>query len=216
VVREALPIAGSQMIWVVRMYLPILVLWYLAARESVAHFDVAHRLLMVLQAFLTVYLANLYTPLSRAVPGPRRSFLGLLLASTAFAGLAATLAGGLLAFRPGELLGAIYGAAYQNAEAAACLVMMALIIPVLSIRGHAHYALVALGRQRRELACAVAGGVLLVLLLVWWVPDGGAVAGARAMLVSEAVGLVFTWIALWHALRQPVTDAVTQPALPVR
>lgn len=218
VVRDALPIAASQMIWVVRMYLPILLLWQLTARESVARFDVAHRLLMVLQAFLTVYLANLYTPLSRAATGARRPFIGLLLASTAFAGLGAAAGAAVLVTLPGTILSSVFGQAYGNPEAAAALVVLALLVPVLTIRGHAHYALVALGRQRRELACAIAASLVLIVLLVLWVPSGGGVGAARAMLVSEVAGLLLTWIALGLALREPAggpVGTVSRPPAPV-
>jgi O-antigen/teichoic acid export membrane protein len=201
VLREAVPIAASQLLWVVRMYLPTALLWKMAAEVSVARFDVSHRVLMVLQALLTMYLTNLYTPLSRDVRGPRRRFVGLLLASTGLAAATAILATAALSVRPGALLGVLNGAAFDNPEAAASLRIIALLVPVLAIRGHAHYALIALRRQRRELGCAVAGSVLLVALLLLWVPTGGAPAAARAMLVSESFGLVLTWVALAHTLR---------------
>lgn len=201
VMREAIPIAGSQVLWVLRMYLPTLVLWKLAARESVAHFDVAHRVLMVIQALQSVYLANLLTPLSRAGKESRQRFFSLLLAATALAGVAAAAGAVVLAAIPGPILGLLNGAEFNNPEAAAALTILSLVIVVIVVRGHAHYALVAAGYQRRELACAFVSTTVLAGLLVWWVPSGGSGGAALAMLVAESVGLVITWAALWHAGR---------------
>jgi O-antigen/teichoic acid export membrane protein len=209
-IREALPIAGSQVLWVFRTYLPTLALWVMAARESVGRFDVAHRVLLVCQAMLTMYLTNLFTPLSKAAHAPRRRFVGLLLGSSAFATASALAGAALLNIRPGPLLGVLWGKGFNAPESAAALALLAFVVPVITLRGHAHYALVALGRQRRELVCALAGCVLLVALLVLWVPAGGTRAAALAMLVSESFGLVLTWLALADVLRR--RDAVPEEA----
>jgi O-antigen/teichoic acid export membrane protein len=202
VLREALPISASQIVWVVRMYLPTLALWYLVPRASVAHFDVAHRVYMVLQAILTVYLMNLYTPLSRAVNGPRKRLVGLLGGSTALGIVAALAAALVIGANAGPLLGVLFGNTYNTGEGAATLTTFGLMFPVLTMRGHGHYALVALGRPRRELACSVAACGLLVVLLFAWIPNGGLLAAARAMLVSESLGLVLVWVSLAVVLRK--------------
>ncbi len=201
VLREATPIAASQMVWVLRMYLPTLFLWHLATKRDVAQFDVSLRVLMVLQAFLTMYLMNLYTPLSQAAHGDRARFRGLLTTSTVLAGVLAVVGAIILGSAPGRLLGLLFGGAYNNPDAAASLALLAFVVPVLTVRGHAHYALTSLGYQRRELLCTVAGSALLVVLLIAWAANGGARAAALAMLLSESLGLLLTWIALALAMR---------------
>ena len=215
VLREALPISASQIVWVVRMYLPTLALWYLVPRASVAHFDVAHRVYMVLQAILTVYLMNLYTPLSRAVHGPRRHMLGLLAGSTALATFGAVVGAFLLSARPGALLGVLNGAAFNTAEGAITLTIFAFTLPVLVLRGHCYFALVALGQQRRELACSVGACLALVVMLYVWVPGGGVRGAAMSMLVGEAVGLLLSLVVLVAAVRrhQAVGDGSEAVAL---
>jgi O-antigen/teichoic acid export membrane protein len=202
VTREALPIAASSTLWVVRMYLPIVVLWALSSKESVSRFDVSLRVLMVIQAGLSMYLTNLYTPLSRAVEGPRRGFVGLLLGSSALATAGTLLLTLALSIRPGELLGFLNGAAFNTPESASALTLLAWVIPFLALRGHGIFALTALGRQRIELVCSVVASALLVVLLIRWVPVGGARAAAMAMLGSEAFGFLLTTIALGVALRR--------------
>ncbi len=207
ILREALPISASELIWVVRMYLPTLALWYVVSPASVGRFDVSHRVLMVLHGLLTMYLINLYTPLSQAAHGPQRRFVGLLAGSAAFATTAATLGAIVIAVRPAMLLNVLFGAQFSTPEGAATLVILASLIPVLTLRGHAMYALVALGRQRRELACSIAGSVVLAVLLWRWVPAWGVRGAAFAMLGSESFALLLTVVALVDALRRPAPIA---------
>jgi O-antigen/teichoic acid export membrane protein len=199
--REALPIATSQLIWVARTYLPIVVLWYVAPRAAVAQFDVAHRLLMVLQAGLAVYLTNLYTPLSRAATGPRRVFSGLLLGSALLSGAGAFAVALLLAAYPAPILGALFGESFRAPAAVASLAVLAFVGPVITLRGHFHYALVALGRQREELRCSVIAGIALIVLLALLVPGSGVRGAAMSMLLSESLGLILTGLAVVSAMR---------------
>lgn len=201
ILRESTPIAASQLLWVVRMYLPILVLWKLTADQSVARFDLSHRVLMVLQAFLTMYLTNLFTPLSREAVRPGARFARLLLGSTALAAVGAFVVAAILAEWSGWVLGVLYGEVFAHPEAVTSLTLLGFVFPVLVIRGHAHYALVALGRQRLEFLCSLAGTALLIVLLLKWVPQRVAVGAAQAILVSELTGLVLTWLALAWAAR---------------
>ena len=201
VLRESIPIWASQVLWVVRMYLPILLLWKMSAEQSVARFDLAHRVMMVMQAFLTVYLVNLFTSLSQEGkrPGPR--FFRLLFGSTALAALGALLVAFALSGFAGSVLGILYSEVFRQAEATRTLALLAFLVPVLAVRGHGHFALVALGRQRTELACSCAGTVLLIAMLFLWVPERSAVGAAQAMLVSEVSGALIIWLALLKHLR---------------
>lgn len=202
ILRESVPIAASQLLWVARMYLPILVLWKLGTDESVARFDLSHRVLMVLQALLTMYLTNLFPSLAREAVQPGKRFVRLLLGSTALASLGAGLVAAALAVEAGSVLALLYSDVFAQPEAITSLALLGLVFPVLAIRGHGHYALVALNRQRIEFLCSLASTTLLVVLLLKWVPERVAVGSAYAMLVSESAGLVLTWCAVaWAATR---------------
>lgn len=211
-VSESTPMAGTQMLWVVRMYLPTLLLWQLASKEDVAQFDVSLRVLMVLQAFLTMYFVNLYTPLSQAAHSAPSRFRSLLVTSTMFAGVLAVVGAVALNAAPGRLLGALFGGSYDTPAAAASLGLLGFVLPVLTIRGHAMFALIALGRQRVEMLCSLVGGILLAVLLLSWVPRAGAGGAALAMLCSETFGLVLTWTALAFLVRRDEPARVARGA----
>ncbi len=214
-VRAAVPMGISQLLWVLRMYLPTLLLWRLVARESVANYGIAHRVMMVMQALLTMYFTNLYPALSRAVRGPPAALRKLLLQSLLIAAggtLAVALA---IAAKAEGLLLQVFRSSYANAESAECLKLLALVIPVLAFRGHARMTLLSMGRARIELLCSVAGTLLLALLIPWWTHQRGVGGAALALLVAEVAGTVLTFLALWHALRatgrRHVIDATELP-----
>ena len=201
ILRESIPIAASQLLWVVRMYLPILLLWKLSDEQSVARFDLCHRILMVMQAFLTMYLTNLFTSLSQEAKRSGKRFHQLLFGSTALAATATSLMALVIAVYAGQVLDTLYSDVFNHPEATASLTLLVMLVPVLAIRGHGHYALVALGHQRQEFWCSLVGTAVLVVLLGAWVPQRAAVGAAQAMLVSEVVGLAIIWLTLLPAAR---------------
>jgi O-antigen/teichoic acid export membrane protein len=199
---EAAPMGLSQLLWVLRMYLATLLLWRLVPqKESVSNYAVAHRVMMVMQAVLTMYFTNLYPGLARAARGAREALRRLLLRSSALAvGGALALA---LAVAAGAepLLALLWKPEFCNAESAACLRALAFVLPLLACRGHARMTLIALGRGRLELACSVAGSVALAALIPWWTARDGAVGAAEALLAAEGLGLLLTVFALCVAWR---------------
>jgi len=198
---EAAPMGLSQLLWVLRMYLATLLLWKLVPKESVSNYAVAHRVLMVLQAVLTVYFTNLYPALARTVRGPRPALRELLLQSSAIAGMG-TLALALgVVVKAESLLALLWKPDLVNAESTACLRMLVLVLPLLALRGHVRMTLLAFGRGRLELACSVAGSVALAALIPWWTARDGAVGAARALLAAEALGFALTAVALAAAWR---------------
>ena len=199
--REALPIGGSQFLWALRMYLPTLLLWHLVEREALARYGVAHKIMMVLQALLTMYFTNLFPALSRAVHGPRADLRRLLLQSTAIAAGGTLLLALAVAYRAGPLLGLCFGAVFDHPEAVECLALLAFVIPLLALRGHSRMTLLELGRGRAELACSVAGTLLLALLVTWWGAARGASGAALALLAAEGFATLLTLAALRRALR---------------
>jgi O-antigen/teichoic acid export membrane protein len=209
--REALPIGGSQFLWALRMYLPTLFLWQLVERESVARYGVAHKVMMVLQALLTMYFTNLFPALSRAVHGPRPQLRRLLLQSVAIA------AGGMLFLavaigaRARPLLATCFGPAFHHEEAAECLALLAFVLPVLACRGHARMTLLAMGRSRAELYCSAGGTALLALLVPWLASARGASGAALALLASELAASLATALALRAALRSGSLPRLSEP-----
>jgi O-antigen/teichoic acid export membrane protein len=213
--REALPIGGSQFLWALRMYLPTLLLWNFASKESVGRYDVAHKVMMVMQALLTMYFTNLFPGLSRAVQGPRPELRRLLAQSTAIAVGGTLLLSIALAYRAQPLLGMLFGPGFLHPEAAECLARLVFVLPVLAFRGHARMTLLALGRARTELFCSLAGTTLLAALTPWWAATRGASGAALAMLVAEGFATVLTALALRRALRAEGRPHPVPPLEPV-
>ncbi|MBM4013830.1 MAG: hypothetical protein FJ293_02560 [Planctomycetes bacterium] len=215
--REAAPMGASQLLWVLRMFLATLVLWALVAAEEVADYAAAHRVMMVLQAVLSLYFANLYPALSRAVLGPPARLRTLLLQSVAIAGSGALLLALAAAVKAEGILLLIYrGNDLCNPVAAECLRWLVLVLPLLAVRGHARMTLLAFGRGRLELLVSLAGTVVLAVLIPWWTAARGVPGAAQALLAAEAVGLALTLLALLAAWRSraPVSPGGAVAAAP--
>jgi O-antigen/teichoic acid export membrane protein len=161
--------------------------------------------MMVLQAILSLYFANLYPGLSRAAVGEPARLRRLLLQSVALAGVGALLLALAAAVKAEPLLWLIYrGNELCNATSAECLRWLVLVLPLLALRGHARMTLLAFGRGRLELLASLAGTAALALLIPWWTVRCGVAGAAQALLAAEALGLVLTVGALAVAWRRRV------------
>jgi O-antigen/teichoic acid export membrane protein len=212
--HDAVPMGSSQLTWVLRMYLATLILWTVVPKESVSNYDVAHRVMMVMQGMLSMYFTNVYPAIARAASGAAAGLRRLLWRSTLLLG-AATLTGAVaIAVAALPLLQTLFPRGnYANAESAICLVLLAFVIPVLAVRGHARLGLLATGFGRLELACSVAGTLVLAGLTPWWASTRGAAGAAQALLCAEIAGAVITLVALGFVLwATPRHERVVAPA----
>jgi len=197
---EALPIAASNLLWALRMYLPLILLGVLAGSAAAGTFAAPHRAMMVLQAMLLLYLNNLFPTMSQAAKarageaGPatelakllRRSMLLLMPPAVA-------LALGTMLVAP-ALVALVLGGSAAWQASIPVLSLLIWLVPVLVARGHGYFALVALDRQRQEMWCSVAGVLLFCGLFPLLAPRYGAVGTAWAMLISE---LCITGLSWW-------------------
>ncbi|MBL8841470.1 MAG: oligosaccharide flippase family protein [Planctomycetes bacterium] len=212
--REAAPMGLSQLLWSLRMFLATLLLWKLlpeGQRAQVADYGVAHRVMMLLQALLTMYFTNLYPTLARAVVRSREELGRLLRRSAALAAAAALLMAGSLASGAEPLLATLFGAELANPQSVRCLRLLLFVVPLLALRGHFRLTLLALGRGRGELAVSCAGTLLLAALLPSLTAAEGASGAALALLIAEAAGMVATAALFARAWRAP-TAAVREEA----
>jgi O-antigen/teichoic acid export membrane protein len=207
-VHQTLPIAASNLIWAMRMYIPLIMLGLLAGNAAAGTFAAPHRAMMVLQAVVVLYLNNLFPTMSQVAKaqvsetGPatsalsrllRRSMLLVMPPAVALA-LATTLAAP-------ALVALILGGSAAWQASIPVLSLLIWLIPVLVARGHGYFALIALDRQRQEMWCSVAGVLVLIGLFVVLAPRYGAVGTAWAMLVSELCATALTWLLLLGYLR---------------
>ena len=197
---DALPIGASNLIWSLRTYLPLVLLGVMAGNVATGLFAAPHRIMMVFSSLLLLYLINLFPTLSQvaqataseAGPSSRqfsrllhRSVL-LLLAPSLMLAIATTL------IAPALLTLLLGGSAAWQASIPVVSVLI-WVIPVLAVRGHAYYGLVALGRQRQEMVCSVIGIGVLLALMALWAPRFGALGAAWSMLLSELLATVLSW-----------------------
>lgn len=199
--RSVAPVGASNLIWAVRMYLPVMVVYGVAGSGAAGLFEAAHRIVMVFVALLGTYFINVFPAISASavLPGPA---LGGWLRRTLLVSLAATLA--LTAVMAGlspMALTLVFGDAYVEPASVAALVVLTAMTPVLAARRTARFALIALDRQRLELWCSVAGVALLVVLLAGLTRTAGVTGAAWAMWLSEAVAAGLSWLALAPHLR---------------
>jgi len=208
---ETLPIAASNLIWALRMYLPLILLGLLAGSAAAGTFAAPHRAMMVLQAVLLLYLNNLFPTISQAAkawngnPDPAAPDLGRLLRRSMFLVLpvAVALALGTMLIAP-ALVALVLGGSAAWQASIPVLALLIWLIPVLVARGHSYFALIALDRQRQEMWCSVVGVILLFGLFLVLAPRYGAVGTAWAMLISELCATVLSWWLLHGYLKAGV------------
>ena len=199
ILGASLPISGSQIIWALRMYLPTILLGFLADRAAVGFFGAAHRIVMVFQTMLNMYLINLFPSMTQAAQNSPIQLVKLLNRSLWFAvwpSLALALVIGL--FAP-SIVKAIYGVHYIQEETISILTVLVWIIPILVWRGHGRNALFSLNRQREELECSVAGLALLIVLGLSLSPTHGGLGFAWGMLAAELAATILIW---WRLRRE--------------
>lgn len=206
--REGLPIGGSQLVWASRMYLPIILLAACSGQAAIGLFGAAHRMVMVGQTLLAVYFATLFPLMSEASFRSADALAALLRRSVRWVvwpmlGLAAvtTLVAPLV-------IRLVFGS--QFAQASSTLAVLVWVLPILAWRRHHRNALIALNRQGEELACSLLGLVLLVGLTLELGSRYGAVGGAWAMVASELAGTLVTW---WRLKRHLPAYRLSPPVV---
>lgn len=198
---DALPIGGSSFVWALRTFLPVLVVGGLLGPVAAGLFAVGHRIMMVYHAALEVYFTNLLPALSREADRPAE--LSRLVRRALTVIVPPTIALGIASFWIAPwILGVVFGADYVQPDSVRSFLVLTWLVPVLAFRGTAHFALIAIHRQRDDLVCSLGGlAALLVAIapLATWLGVPGA---AVAMLVSQLGATVATWVALRRGLRE--------------
>lgn len=194
IIKESLPIGLSQLIWTLRMYLPIILLGVFIGPVSVGFFAAPHRVIMAIQAFLIAYFVNLFPSLSIAANLSTDSLIGLLSSShrlIVWPSIVLVITMTLLSKLIIEL---VYGENYVAGDASIIFAILIWMIPILVIRGHARNALIATGYQKDELISSLVGVLILCVSLLIFVPMYQGVGAAIAMTLSEFLAMIVTWL----------------------
>lgn len=198
---QTLPIGLSNLIWALRMFLPILVVLPTLGPEAAGLFEGGHRIFMVFAGFLGIYFANVYPAMSAGARAGDAGFARLLRNAALTSG-GATLVLALVVTATGTLaLRLIFGARYDTPEAGRAFLLLTWLVMMLAMRRVCRHALITLQQQRLELRCSVAGVVLLALSIYPMTLHFGIVGAAAAMAMTETVATALTALALWPQLR---------------
>jgi len=185
--RQAVPIGLTQVMWGLKIYLPIVMLGLLIGGEQVGWFGSAHRIVLALHAFVWMYYFNLYPSISRCsqqTPEALQTLVGKSIQLNAWAAVFIGATGTLFA---DQLVHFVYGAQY--AEAVIGFQFLVWLLAFALISGHYMYILIAYNRQWLELLSAICGGVVSILLNLLLIPKYGFIGAALAVLCSE----LFIW-----------------------
>lgn len=198
-VRSALPVCGSTLIWALRMYLALVYVGGVAGPEAAGFLGAALRIVLVALAMLDVYFASLFPRMSVAAAGSRSGLRHLVGRSLRLLLVPAVVAAAAAPFAGSWGMGVLYGA--DAAVAGPLLAALLLLVPVITCRAHVRFTLLALDRQTWELRYSVVCVVLLAALLVPLTAAHGAMGAAWAMVISEAAATALGAWVLWPMLR---------------
>jgi O-antigen/teichoic acid export membrane protein len=179
VIVESAPLAGSSVVWAVRLFAPLLALGVFATSVDVGVFGAGHRLVIAVHTFVWLYFFNLLPSLSRlgTEPGLAR-FRGLFTTSMRLVAWVAICGATLGSVLAPALIPLVYGQGL--AAAAGPFAVMVWVLAAAFISGHHRFGLIALSLQKDEFWASVAGAAVSV---------GGCLAlGARLTPMSA------TWI----------------------
>ena len=159
VLVESAPLAGSSIVWAVRLYAPLLALGVFSTSEEVGLFASGHRLVISVHTFVWLYYFNLLPSLSRlgTEPGLER-FQELFTTSmrlVAWVALAGATVGTLLA---ADMIPLVYGEAFV--EGSAPFAVMVWVLAAGFVSGHHRFSLIALSRQTEEFWASLAGAAV--------------------------------------------------------
>ena len=209
-IKSGFSVALSQIVWHINQYVPIVLVANVLGGTETAWFGSAHRIVMSLLMFSTIYHFNLYPVMTRRLGESNAAFDGLLRPSFRVVAWAGILIGLALMLLAKPLLVLIYGEPFS--AAAPVLVALIWVFPTTVLSGHAQWSLIAAGQQRRLLIAQTAGfGAMLVTGLVL-IPRLQAVGGAVSILVASLVvwGVSHAFATV-HVTRLPFLTAIIRP-----
>ncbi len=195
-VKESLPIGGSNLIWAMRMYLPTVLVGIMATQTAVGYFGSAHRVLMAFQTFVNVYFMNLLPLVTEKMHRSPGQVAELIRRSAILTGTACLLMAAAITVSARSLIDLIFGEVYARSQSPVLLSIVIWVIPIFVLRNHARSALIAMGRQRVEMICSLVGLVGLVGAGTVLTAFYGAAGTAWTMIGSEILATSLSWAAV--------------------
>jgi O-antigen/teichoic acid export membrane protein len=159
--REGFSVGAANMIWVLLQYAPLILLANLVGGSETGWFAAAHRVVVSLLALSWIYHFNLYPTIARRLAQGMAVLRPLMSASFRVVAWGSVWSALLLMLLAAPLLSWAFGAAYLAAEPS--FAVLAWVLPVTLLSGHARGALIAAGQQNCVLVAHIAGLVVLVI-----------------------------------------------------
>lgn len=190
------PIGGSQLIWALRMYAPTILVASLLGQAAAGYYGAAHRILMVCQAGVAIYLTNIFPSLTEAASESRRSLAELIHKSISLVLWPAVGLAVLVSVFSDRIILLVFGESFLTLESARILQVIIWLIPILFFRTHLRGSLLAIDRQRTDFICSVAGFILLAILAPVLTLRFGVLGTTWALIVAETAATVLSFVVL--------------------
>lgn len=190
VIAESLPLAGSSVVWALRLFFPLVALGLFASPAETGIFAAGHRLVIAAHQFVWLYFFNLLPSLSRmAASDFAGEFYQTIENSMRFVGWVAICGAGLGTVVAPLLLPAIYGEALAESDKPFSIMVWMLAIAFIS--GHQRFSLIAFSEQKREFFASVAGAMVSVSVCLAFRTDLTPIVAAQIFVGAELTTLIF-------------------------
>jgi len=163
VIVESAPLAGSSVVWAIRLFTPLLALGVLRSSMEVGIFGAGHRLVIAVHTFVWLYFFNLLPTLSRLGTEEGLSqFRYVFTTSMRLVGWIALCGASLGSLSAPALIPLVYGD--NLAPASAPFGVMVWMLAAAFVSGHHRFSLIALSLQRQEFWASVIGAIVSVVM----------------------------------------------------
>jgi O-antigen/teichoic acid export membrane protein len=208
--HEGALVGLGNLVWTANQYAPLLLVASLMGGDETAWFAGGSRIVGSLLIFSNLYHFNLYPAIARAGATARGELANTLAASFRVAAWGGTFVALALTVLAEPLCVLVFGSRFG--PAAPMLMILAWVLPIALLSGHARWSLVAAGTQSRVVYAQLSGslalivpGIPLVLAL------GGRGAALAAVAASVAVWLVSHTLAVHAAAPMPAFAMALAP-----
>lgn len=161
VIVESAPIAGSSVVWALRLYAPLLALGVFSTSSEVGVFGAGHRLVISAHTFVWLYFFNLLPSLSRlGTEAGLGSFQDLFTTSMRLVAWIALCGASIGSALAPVLIPLVYGR--NMAAASTPFAIMVWMLAAAFVSGHHRFSLIALSLQREEFLTSAVGAAVSV------------------------------------------------------
>ncbi|MXO60742.1 oligosaccharide flippase family protein [Altererythrobacter salegens] len=208
-VREGLVIGSTNLVWALNQYLPLFVIGSQMGAVSLAWFAGASRIVVSLIQFSNLYHFNMYPSVAQARAKGGDALAALLKRSARVVGWGGLGGATALTVLDKPLVHAALGE--KLLPAAPLLGVMAWMLPLALVSGHARWSLAAAGQQSSVLASQVSGVVVTFIALVLLPP----LFGLTGYAIASVTGFIAVW-AVSHVLAARHDCAPPSPLILIR